>query len=105
MKTVGYEFKGYYHTDYGDQIGETYSELREYVVDNFGWAEWFNTEERNSILTDGVAVIVQINNECGALIPYGNWLKTKKLLPRKEFHKWVVDYITSENLSRKLAGY
>ena len=63
----GYETKGYYNTEYGEQIGTNYSELRSYVVDEFGWEVWFNTKERNLILTDEVAVIAQINNECGSL--------------------------------------
>ena len=97
----GYETKGYYHTEYGEQIGETYSELRRWVVDEFGWEVWFNTKERNLILTDEVCVIAQISNELGSLIPYGIWLKNKKEIPRKEFHKWVVSYILQEDDARK----
>ena len=101
----GYEIKGYYHTDYGEQIGETYGDLRNYVVENFGWGEWFNTEERNLIITDGVAIIVQINNELGSLIPYGIWMKKKKEMQRAKFHEWVIAYIKDEDASRRLAEY
>ena len=86
-----YETKGYFNTEYGEQIGETYTELRRWVVDEFGWEVWFNTKERNNILTDEVAVIAQISNELGALIPYGLWLQNKKSMAKPQFDDWVIE--------------
>jgi len=101
----GYETKGYYNIEYGEQIGETYPELRRYVVDEFGWKVWFNTKERNEVLSDEVHVIAQISNECGALIPYGIWLEKKKELKGNKFHEWVLAYIKNEDAARKLSRY
>jgi len=105
FKTKGYEHKGYcYYGDFYEHIGDRYSDLRDYVIDNFGWGEWFNTVERNSILSE-CGVIVQFDNENGAIINYNTWVQKKKELSYKDFNKWVVTYINVENINRRNSLY
>ena len=100
LKLKGYEKKGYcYMGDFYEYIGDNYSDLQDYVVDNFGWSEWFDTNERNSILAE-CGVVVQFDNENGTIIYYSQWVQKKKELSYKEFNKWIATKIKIDNLPR-----
>lgn len=100
-KQVGYCM----YSPWFDFIGEKYKELREWVVREFGWDVWFDTKQRNEVLSDGIGVMVQISNECGAIIPYELWMQRRKMMKKVHFQQWVLGYILEEDARRKAAAY